>query len=142
MFDWPSAAVIAGTAASDATRTVGRIRAPARRVRRRLTIGYRIGFLAVDRRGSGRRRLRPDTASQAEDEEHRARRHLLETLGRVDEPFVPGAAQTDEDGDILLAVDGEGHRRCGDAGLGGGIPEVIERLWVEAVDHARLIAGQ
>src|ERR1700677_86548 len=81
-------------------------------------------------------------ASEPEDIERRARLHALE-LGRgIDEPLVPCAAHSDEDRDILLAVDGECHRGRAHAAAGVEAPEFLERLAVERVDLARGFAGE
>src|SRR5277367_6870477 len=79
---------------------------------------------------------------QSEDVEHGARLHLLQLGRRVDEPLVPGAAQADEDRDILLAVYGERHRRRAHAAAGVEAPELLQRLAVEREHFSGRFAGE
>ena len=49
--------------------------------------------------------------SECKHVEHRAGLNSLQLRGGIDEPLVPGAAQADQDGDVLFAIDRKRHRR-------------------------------
>src|SRR6478609_11865394 len=66
--------------------------------------------------------------SEGEHVEHRSRLYLLQLRRCIDEPLVPGAAQADQNGDVLLAVDRKGHRRCVDAVASIELPEFLQGL--------------
>src|ERR1700748_3362931 len=80
--------------------------------------------------------------SEREYVEHRAGLNSLQ-LGRcIDEPLIPGATEANQDGDILFAVDREGHRWRIDASPGVEVPELLQCLGVERHDLARGLARE
>src|ERR1700749_1401185 len=80
--------------------------------------------------------------SEGEHVERRPRLHLLQLRRGIDEPLVPGAAHPDQDRDVLLAIDAEGHRRRIDATAGVELPLLLQRLAVERQDFSRRLSGE
>ena len=80
--------------------------------------------------------------SEREYVQRRSRLHLFQLRRAVDEPLIPSAAHTDENRDILLTVDREGHRRRIDAAARIELPKTLQRLRVERVDLAGRFAGE
>src|SRR4051794_23051526 len=79
---------------------------------------------------------------QSEDVERRTRLNAFQLGRRIDEPFVPGAAQTNEDREILLAIDRERHRWSVDAAASVEFPELLQRFGVYCYYFARGLAGE
>src|SRR5215475_11796670 len=81
-------------------------------------------------------------ALEREHVEHRSRLHPFQLRRGIDEPLVPGAALPDQDRNILLAVDREGHRRSVDAATRVELPELLQRLAVKCRHLARGLTGE
>src|ERR1700730_3865443 len=92
-----------------------------------------IGFSCLRKAdGSGRGPIRSyDVRSECKHVEHRAGLHPLQFRGGVDEPLVPGAAQADQDRDVLLAVDREAHRWCIDTSARVELPALLQCFGVK-----------
>src|SRR5260221_591779 len=75
--------------------------------------------------------------SESKHVKHRAGLNPLQLRSGIDEPLVPGAAQADQDRDVLLAVDREAHRRCIDAAAGLEFPALLQCFGVERHHLAR-----
>ena len=104
-------------------------------LRPRIMQGVRRGKLAKDSRpGLARQRLKTKSIELGGT--------FSRPLVELDEPFVPGATQPHQNGDVLLAVDREGHRGRVDAGIGVKLPQLGERLGVERIDLAGWMAGE
>src|SRR5258708_13570828 len=61
---------------------------------------------------------------------------LLPELRRIDEPPSGSRARSRDDGDILLAVDLERHRRRGKAGADIDLPQLVECGVIERRNRA------
>src|SRR5882757_10259776 len=107
------------------------IPSPARSQATRQSAIY-VSFAFSFSRRRGRPLARPPAPATSEGEhvEHRARLHPLQLGCGIDEPLVPCTAEADQDRDILLAIDREGHRRRVDATAGVELPEFCQRLGV------------
>src|SRR6185369_16050530 len=81
-------------------------------------------------------------ASECEDVQHRAGLYLLQLGRRIDKPLVPCPAQADQDGQVLLAINREGDRRCVDAASGVELPELLQTLSIERHHFSRRLAGK
>src|SRR6185503_14868822 len=80
--------------------------------------------------------------SERENVEHRSRLHLLQFGCRIDEPLVPGPAQADQNGEVLFAINREGHWRCVDAATRVELPELLQRLGIKRHHFAGWLAGE
>src|ERR1700722_9225611 len=80
--------------------------------------------------------------SEPEDVESRSWLHFLQLRRALDEPLVPGAAHADQNGDILLAIDREGHRRRAHAAAGVELPQTLQGLRIERVHRTRRVSGE
>ena len=68
---------------------------------------------------------------QGEDVKHGTRLYGFQFRCRIDKPLVPGPTLPDQDGDVLLPIGGEGHRRRIHAAAGVEAPQRLQGLGVE-----------
>src|SRR5512138_549813 len=108
--------------------------------------GSRFNFMIppLSKKGRARPMVGPRFSGKSESEhvEHRSRLNLFQFRRRIDEPLVPGAAQPDQDGDVLLAIDRKGHGRCVDAATGVELPQLLQRFGIVRRHFAGWLAGE